>query len=69
MTLLKTKIEQKGIKQTWIAEQLDIAPRTLQNWINYRNLNQVEKFIKLCIMLDIPVNIVLEELYEKKEPK
>lgn len=67
MTIIKDKIEEKGMKQNWIAEQLDIAPRTLNNWINYKNLNQVEKFIKLMLMLDVPIIDVLEEIYKKKE--
>jgi len=67
MTIIKDKIEEKGIKQNWIAEQLEIAPRTLNNWMNYKNLNQVEKFIKLMLMLDVPMIDVLEEIYKNKK--
>lgn len=67
MTIIKDKIEEKGIKQNWIAEQLEIAPRTLNNWMNYKNLNQVKKFIKLMLMLDVPIIDVLEEIYKNKK--
>lgn len=69
MTLLQKKIEQKGLKQTWISEQLNISTRTLQSWLEYENTSQAEKFLKLIEMLGISIHEILEDMEKKKEVK
>lgn len=66
MNVLKNKIEEMGLKQKWIAEQIGVEERTLYNWINYKNLDQVSKFIKLTQILNIEIVEVLEDI-EKKD--
>lgn len=66
-TIIKNKIEDKGLKIKWIAEQIGISPRTLSDWINYKNIKQVEQFTNLLLILDIPIVEVMEEIYKQKE--
>ncbi|WP_347043136.1 helix-turn-helix transcriptional regulator [Bacteroides fragilis] len=65
MSLLKDRIEELGLKQNWIAEKLNIEERTLYNWLNYKNLEQVSKFIKLTQILDVEIVEVLEDIEKK----
>jgi len=66
MTLLRERIEQKGIKQNWLAEQINVTPRTLNSWLEYKNLAQVEKFTKLLFLLEVPIIDVIEDVIEKR---
>lgn len=34
MTPLKQAIEQKGFKQRWIADQLDVSEESVSRWVN-----------------------------------
>ncbi len=61
--LIKSEIYKKGYTIQNIAEQLNINPQTLSNWLNNRNLCNITKFIELLYMLDIDI----KNLTEKKE--
>lgn len=68
MTILENEIIEKGIKKKWIAQELGISTKTLNNWLKYENIDQIKKFIQLCVLLNHPIINVLEEIYleEKK---
>lgn len=65
MTMISEKIKDKGLKKIWIAEKLNIDTRTLNCWTKYENLTQVEKFINLVKLLDLPIEDVLEEMFKE----
>lgn len=70
MTLLEKTIKDKGLKKIWIAEKIGIDTRTLNCWIKYDSLSQVEKFTNLLMLLDLPATDVLAEmLYEIENEK
>lgn len=58
--IIKSKITEKGYTQRKIAKELDISEVTLSKWINGK-LGNIDKFIKLCIMLDIDVNELIKK--------
>lgn len=66
-TIIKERIKEKGIKIKWLAEQIGIAPRTLSDWISYKNITQVEQFSKLLLILELNTAEVMQEIYEKKD--
>lgn len=44
-----------GIKQTWLAEQLGIPNTTLSGIMNGRSELKAEMFIRICEILDEPL--------------
>lgn len=64
-TVLEDIIERKGLKKIWIAKEIGISTRQLQNWLKYENMSQVITFIKLIQLLDIPLIEVAEDMKEK----
>ena len=59
-SLIKSKIYEKGYTIQNIAEQLNINPQTLSNWLNNRNLCNITKFIELLYMLDINIKDLID---------
>lgn len=64
-TVLEDIIERKGLKKIWIAKEIGISTRQLQNWLKYENMSQVITFIKLIQLLDIPLIEVAEDMKKK----
>ena len=56
-------IEKSGLKKKYIAEQLDISPTQLSNWISMRSYPPAEKLFKLADLL----NVKVDDLYEREE--
>lgn len=56
--IIKIKIVQKGYTNKEIAKITGMNEQTLSNWINGKNIKQINQFIKLCKFL----NIKIEEL-------
>lgn len=54
--IIKIKMIEKGYKLNEIAEILKINHNTISRWINGNNINNIEKFIELCKLLDIDIN-------------
>jgi len=54
--LIKTKIIEKGYTNKAVSKILNINEQTISNWIQGKNLIQIEKFIELCKLLDIDIN-------------
>lgn len=63
-TLIYKKIKEKGIKKKFISEKLQISDRTLYNWTNYENIDNIIKFIDLLKFLNININDFLND-YKK----
>lgn len=64
-TVLEEMIERKGLKKIWVAKEIGISTRQLQNWLNYENISQVITFIKLLEILEIPLIEVAEDMKDK----
>lgn len=64
-TVLEDIIERKGLKKIWIAKEIGMSTRQLQNWLKYENMSQVITFIKLIELLDIPLIEVAEDMKDK----
>ncbi len=56
--LIKIRMIEKGYNLKELAELLDVNINTISRWVNGNNINQIEKFIELCKIL----NIEIEEL-------
>lgn len=54
--IIKIKLIEKEINQKEIAKELNITKQTINNWINNRNTEKIEKFLKLMKRLEIEVN-------------
>lgn len=54
-TIIKTKIIEKGYTNKEVAKMMNISEQTLSNWINGKNMKQIEKFIELCQFLNIDI--------------
>jgi len=43
-----------GIKQSWLAERLEIPPTTLNGIVNGRSELKADLFIRICQVLNVP---------------
>ncbi len=62
ITLIQEEINIQGRKKIWLAEQLEINPKTLNDWVNYRKIEQVKGFLKLCKLLKINLVELAEDM-------
>lgn len=46
-------LKDNGIKQTWLAERLEIPPTTLNGIINGRSELKADTFITICKVLNV----------------
>lgn len=53
--IIKIKIMEKGYSSKGLADKLNITEQTISNWINGKNIKQIDKFVELCILLDIDI--------------
>lgn len=53
-----------GIKQSWLAERLEIPPTTLNGIVNGRSELKADLFIRICQVLNVPP----EQFAERGEP-
>lgn len=67
MTILETAIKKSGLKKIKIAESYNISNKTLYNWTNYYKINNIIKFLDLCLFLNIDLNKLIEEYKNKKK--
>lgn len=59
--IIKGRIAELGLTNIEVAETLDINPQTLSNWINNKNIERIEKFIDLLILLNLEINDIKKE--------
>ena len=50
---IKAKIYENGYSIKEVANILNIHEQTLSNWLNYRNLDNITKFIQLLYLLEL----------------
>lgn len=62
MTILKQLIQSKGMKQKWLAQKIGVSEVTLSNWVNGKAVPKKEHLEKLCEILEINTDILLNSL-------
>ena len=61
MNTLKSKIVEKGFTIREISKEIDINEQTISNWLNNRNMSNINKFIDLIIFLDIDLRDLIKK--------
>lgn len=51
--IIKAKIYEKGYNIKEISSIIGVHEQTLSNWLNYRNLDNITKFIQLLYLLEL----------------
>lgn len=64
MNKIKIVLERKGIKQTWLAEQLGKSFNMVNSYVQNRSQPNLETLYKIASILDVEVE---ELLYSKEE--
>lgn len=54
--IIKIRLIEKEMNQKEIAKELNVTKQTINNWINKRNTEKIEKFLQLMKKLEIEVN-------------
>jgi putative transcriptional regulator len=55
---LKGILDERGIKQTWLAEKVDVSRQTISNLINDRFNPSLELAFKICKVLNLTLDDV-----------
>jgi len=61
MNRIKEILEQKGIKQTWLAEQLGKSYNIVNGYVQNRQQPRLEVLYDIAKILDVPVKELLIE--------
>jgi len=65
MNRIKEILEQKGIKQTWLAEQLGKSYNVVNGYVQNRQQPRLEVLYDIARILDVSVKELLIELDEE----
>lgn len=58
---IKQLIDEKGLKQTFVAEKINVTPQQLNAWINKRAYPRLDRAFELAKVLGCEVNDLYEE--------
>ena len=56
---LKDILEEKGIKQTFIAEKLGVSNATVSLWVKNKSLPSISYLKKLALLLEVDTSLLL----------
>lgn len=59
MNRIKVVVEEKGIKQVWLAEQLGESFNTVNGYVQNRAQPSLEVLFKIAIILDVEPKVLL----------
>ena len=65
MNRIKEILEQKGIKQTWLAEQLGKSYNIVNGYVQIRQQPRLEVLYDIAKILDVPVKELLIEIKDE----
>ena len=65
MNRIKEILEQKGIKQTWLAEQLGKSYNIVNGYVQNRQQPRLEVLYDIAKILDVPVKELLIEIEDE----
>lgn len=66
MNIIKEVFEEKGIKQTWLAEQLGKSYNMVNGYVQNRQQPRLEVLYEIARILDVEVKDLLIEQKDKK---
>lgn len=66
MNRIKEVLEEKGIKQTWLAEQLGKSYNMVNGYVQNRQQPRLEVLYEIARILDVEVKDLLIEKKDKK---
>jgi len=66
MNIIKEVLEEKGIKQTWLAEQLGKSYNMVNGYVQNRQQPRLEVLYEIPTILDVEVKDLLIEQKDKK---
>ena len=66
MNRIKEVLEEKGIKQTWLAEQLGKSYNMVNGYVQNRQQPRLEVLYEIARILDVEVKDLLIEQKDKK---
>jgi putative transcriptional regulator len=66
MNRIKEVLEEKGIKQTWLAEQLGKSYNMVNGYVQNRQQPRLEVLYEIARILDVEVKDLLLEQKDKK---
>jgi putative transcriptional regulator len=67
MNRIKEVLEQKGIKQTWLAEQLGKSYNMVNGYVQNRQQPRLEILYKIARILNVEVKDLLVEINKEKK--
>lgn len=67
MNRIKEVLEEKGIKQTWLAERLGKSYNVVNGYVQNRQQPRLEVLYEIAKILDVEVKELLIELKSKKD--
>jgi putative transcriptional regulator len=69
MNRIKEVLEQKGIKQTWLAEKLSKSYNVVNGYVQNRQQPRLEVLYEIAKILDVEVKELLIEIKNKEIEK
>jgi putative transcriptional regulator len=60
MNRIKEVLEEKGIKQTWLAEKLDKSYNMVNGYVQNRQQPRLEVLNEIANILDVDVRLLIE---------
>ena len=62
--------QKAGLTQAQLAVFIGVTPNTIQNWEKDDGLDQLQKYLKLCVLFDCNIEDLMEyvEADEKQKP-
>jgi len=69
MNCIKSVLQKKGIKQTWLAEQLGKSYNVVNGYVQNRQQPKLEVLFQIASILEVSVKelIIEEDKYEKRK--
>ncbi|MBV6644030.1 MAG: helix-turn-helix transcriptional regulator [Cyclobacteriaceae bacterium] len=65
MNRIKAVLEEKRIKQTWLAEKLDKSYNMVNSYVQNRRQPSLDDLVKIAEILDVDVRDLIEPTKEK----
>lgn len=66
-TVIRQYLEEKGIKQEYVAEKTGIAPNTLSGIFNLRRKLLADELVSIVLALGIDANYVVERVNSERQ--
>ena len=66
MNRIKEVLEEKGVKQTWLAEKLDKSYNMVNSYAQNRRQPSLEDLFRIAQILDVDVRILIDNKIDSK---